>query len=325
MTTPDRVDSDAVADSLRQLGATDVVVTSAGDVDFKFGELKAFAYSLRPTGFRISFVLAFDPPTDRAEAWIKDHADVTDGFVRIIGDENASNLLFTVDVENEATDLNAVVDAAFDLVADWNGEGPDGIAPTLADAGLLRPPLGTSCKSGVRTYGPWWWGTRRVDPMETLYMFDLDTIVSDLIAHGPFFAMSHAGHGLNSYGLNVVTAGGPFAVFFQHGFGGVYMSPLRTRLAINEAYSYLHVLLDVAPLESGASPRWLLAYSEFRGVCGLVDLDGIRAGRSVDDSFQGCDNFEALIGAAAKLAPADEEFGAAGVPVQWPPYDSEDI
>lgn len=325
MTSLDSVDADGVANSLRELGATSVEMTPDGDIDFKLGDLNAFAYYLKPTGYRISFVLALDPAAEQADSWTTAHDQVPVGFVRFVEGDDTSNLLFTVDVERGVTDLALVIDTAIDLLADWNGKDASGITTTLAEVGLLQPPLGADETEGVRTYGPWWWGTRRIDPMRTLYMFDVDEIVTEIIERGPFFAMSHAGHGLNSYGLNLVTTGGPFAVFFQHGFGGVYMSPLRTRLAINEAYSYLHVLLDAEPVEGATNPRWLLAYSEFRGVCGLIDLDEVRTGKSVDDSTTEFDSFLVLVGAAASRAPEAEEFGAAGVRVEWPPYETEDV
>jgi hypothetical protein len=43
-----------------------------------------------------------------------------------------------------------------------------------------------------------------------------------LINDERLFAMSHAGRGVNCYGLNLVTAQGPVAVFLQQSYGGLY-------------------------------------------------------------------------------------------------------
>lgn len=40
---------------------------------------------------------------------------------------------------------------------------------------------------------------------------------------------------------------------------------------MNSAYSYLHVLLTAKELSDQDNPRWLLVYSEFRGIIGIVD------------------------------------------------------
>jgi hypothetical protein len=50
VTSLDSVDADGVAISLRELGATSVEVTPDGDIDFKLGDLNAFACYLSPPG-----------------------------------------------------------------------------------------------------------------------------------------------------------------------------------------------------------------------------------------------------------------------------------
>ena len=55
------------------------------------------------------------------------------------------------------------------------------------------------------------WVPGRLDAFG-LYMFDVETVTRYLTV----FALRQAGHGVNSYGLNLVTCAGPVAVFVQH-------------------------------------------------------------------------------------------------------------
>lgn len=189
------------------------------------------------------------------------------------------------------------------------------IEEVFADVGVLVPPLGSFEIEDIQAFGPWHWGSHELVPNE-MYMFEVASVVAAILGEGQLFAVSHAGHGLNSYGLNVVTVGGPFAVFVQHGFGGVYTDPLRARLRINEAYTYLHVLLEADELPDASNPKWLLLYSEFRGTCGVVDLDEVRAGKSWQESLTPFSDFKSLIRGAAALVP-DESFIASGRSIDW--------
>jgi hypothetical protein len=193
-------------------------------------------------------------------------------------------------------------------------ERPVGMSEALANAGLLLPPLGPFGVADIRTFGNWSWGTRHL-PELAMYMFEVGQVIETL-GEGPLFSMNHAGHGLNSYGLTLVTTGGPFAVFSQHGFGGVYMDPLSTRLRINAAYTHLHVLLKAQVLNDAINPRWLLLYSQFRDYCGIVDLDQVRGGAPWEQAIVAFPDFESLIRGAVALVP-DEEFIASGGPINW--------
>lgn len=217
----------------------------------------------------------------------------------------------------EVTDSPPTEDEEFGLrgVGDETEESRRAVGGIFADVGLLVPPLGPFEIEDVQALGPWHWGTYELVPNE-MYMFDVDSVASAILNEGQLFALSHAGHGLNSYGLNLVTVGGPFAVFVQHGYGGVYTDPLKARLRINEAYTYLHILLEAEAVPDATNPKWLLLYSEFRGTCGIVDLDEVRAGKSWQESFAPFRDFKSLIRGAVALVP-DEEFIASGVSIDW--------
>lgn len=159
---------------------------------------------------------------------------------------------------------------------------------TLASAGLVVPPTGDTDLRDITKIGPWnWASTDRVghlDADDDLYMFRVETVLERLLEGGAVFDLCHAGHGMNSYGLNLVTTSGPIAAFIQHGWGGVYMDPLRQRFRINATYSRLHELFGRIA-EPDAPLRWVLLYSEFRGVCGVVDLVAYGSGRSLDEAY----------------------------------------
>lgn len=301
--------------ALGSIGATVLEARDDGVVDFALDSMKGLAY-LRDAVVRASFFVEFEPDPDEAAAWVDAHPDVPCGSVQLVASEHGTALRYVGEASVERLDRFQVVGrTARAMQAGWMNRRNGGrdITATLAEAGLLRPPMGVDAET-VNTYGKWSWGSRYIPEM-ALYMFGAGPVVKMLAEDGPFFAMSHAGHGVNSYGLNVVTTGGPFAVYFQHGYGGVYMSSLESRLRINEAYSYLHVLLGAAPLTGSTNPRWLLVFSEFRDICGIVDVDAVRAG-TPEDTFSTCDGFRDLMRSAAALVP-DEDFGSFGVGVEW--------
>lgn len=149
-------------------------------------------------------------------------------------------------------------------------EEPDGYLQTLAEASILAPPTGAVSLDEVEAFGNWSWGTRHLDD-EGLYMFAAEFVARELLDHGPFFAHCHAGHGMNSYAPNLITVLGPIGAFVQHTWGGIYSDPLQTVFRINQTYARLHQLFGRIT-EPTAELRWLLLFSEYRGVCGVLDL-----------------------------------------------------
>jgi hypothetical protein len=182
-----------------------------------------------------------------------------------------------------------------------DGQGARDLSSAMADAGIARPPFGSIPESAVNTYGQWAWGSRNAPPFE-MYMFDVDLIARMLCDDGPFFALNHAGHGVNSYGLNLVTAAGKMAAFVQHPYGGVYSDPSANLIGINTTYTRLRVLFQAAEGQEDLPLKWLLVYSRFRGMGGIVDLDRIRGGSLCHDAL------ESIAGEAALFKAAAERF-----------------
>lgn len=161
------------------------------------------------------------------------------------------------------------------------------VLEALADAGIVAPPLGAFDVRDVDVYERWSWGTMpavsRLDEVD-LYMFDVEAVLRSFIYEGRFFALCHAGHGMNSYAVNLVTARGPIGVFTQHGWGGVYMDPLQGRFRLNQTYSRLHALFSRIA-DPDAELRWVLLYSQLRGTIGVVDFVKYRETASFEDSY----------------------------------------
>jgi hypothetical protein len=154
----------------------------------------------------------------------------------------------------------------------------------LGASGIAVPPLGDLQLSAIETFEPWSWGTRHFDEEEVLYMFRTGVVADAIADEGPFFALCHAGHGMNSYALNLVTRRGPVAAFVQHGWGGVYMDSLQATFRINQTYARLHALFDNVA-EPAAEVRWILMYSRSRYVRGVLDVVKYRSTGSLDEAF----------------------------------------
>jgi hypothetical protein len=185
-----------------------------------------------------------------------------------------------------------------------NGQGESDLASAMLSAGIVRPPFGSTPESAISTYGRWAWGSRNVPPFE-MYMFQVDLIARMLCDDGPFFALNHAGHGSNSYALNLVTAAGTMAVFVQHPYGGLYSDPLADLIAINTTYTRLRVLFQAAEGHEDRPLKWLLIYSRLRRTSSIVDLDRIRGGSLEHGSYESI----AVDDEATLFKAAAERFG----------------
>jgi hypothetical protein len=79
-----------------------------------------------------------------------------------------------------------------------------------------------------------------------------------------YAAVSHAGHGMNSYGLNLYLVTGPVGVFVQHLWGGDYDDPQRSNAAVTRTYTLVRELLAALKEPPPQASRYVLQYSDFR-------------------------------------------------------------
>lgn len=268
---------------------------------------------------RLSYFVAFDPDPVEASGFVAAHDRLPDTELQLIDGPDGSTLRLLTELPFEAHDRAwDTAHTARAMHAAWlNREGPvSDLTTALAVAGIAVPPLGPAADGNLYTYGAWSWGGRYLPPF-LLYMFETGVVTRQLVESGPLFALSHAGHGINSYGLNLVTSGGPVAAFVQHGYGGAYADPVRDRIDINATYSRLHVLLGATRQIETDEVRWLLLYSQFRDVLGIVDLDKIRHGEPDKDAFEPVENEADLFETTAtRLNLHSSDFGTAGS-VSW--------
>src|SRR5687768_15389170 len=105
------------------------------------------------------------------------------------------------------------------------GDGWGDLLLEFGDATLPAPPIPLRLRSQLKRRSPWCWSTVPVDPMS---MYLLKPAVSKRHASTEYAAVSHAGHGANSYGLNVYLVTETLAVFIQLSWGGVYSDRLES-------------------------------------------------------------------------------------------------
>lgn len=124
---------------------------------------------------------------------------------------------------------------------------------TFAEAGLTEPPIPRRFERRVSMIVPWCFATRPVDPMA---MYRFDRYVREVLTGTPrdYVAVSHAGHGVNSYAINYHLVDGPLAIFAQVGWGGVYNDAAESSQQVNDVFVRLSRILAAADT---AKTRWL--------------------------------------------------------------------
>lgn len=144
------------------------------------------------------------------------------------------------------------------------------------ESGLTAPPVPAALKPRLRERGPWVFATREIDAMA---MYSFDRYLVEAVA-GPiedYVAVSHAGHGANSYGLSYHLVYGPVAIFAQTGWGGAYMDADESDAEASRQLAQCAEL--IATTEKSverlpASPaRLIVTESGFRasGICKWLD------------------------------------------------------
>lgn len=134
--------------------------------------------------------------------------------------------------------------------------------------GLPLPPIPEQFVEQLEVLAPWCWSTRPIDPF-AMYMFARPIEEAERQEVADHLAISHAGHGVNSWGLNLNVVMGPLALFVQDGYGGVYMEHDECIRAIADTYQRVAEVLEVveAAAWEGSYPRIFCAWSEFRWSC----------------------------------------------------------
>jgi hypothetical protein len=156
--------------------------------------------------------------------------------------------------------------AATDLCGRACDNGWQDAVTHLADAGLATPTLGTNVSADIRRVDDWSWATQP-SPRS---IFDYQPLDFDYLrgALPDQFALSHSGHGANSYSLNIRFIVGPLAIHAQTAWGGIYSgtpSESPEWKAIQDVVGFAATFFD--PLWNPAkyaNRRLLITFSDFR-------------------------------------------------------------
>ncbi|WP_433606454.1 hypothetical protein ACQP2P_30075 [Dactylosporangium sp. CA-139114] len=135
---------------------------------------------------------------------------------------------------------------------------------------LPVPPVPEPLRPRLRTVRDWCWATREIDGFR-MYMFEPDFPADVLAARVPdYVAVSHAGHGVNSYAINYHLVHGPLAVLLQVGWGGIYTDNSAASRRLGELFRRCESLHEAAAATAGE--RVLCVFSQLRGIsaCGRV-------------------------------------------------------
>lgn len=150
------------------------------------------------------------------------------------------------------------------------GAGYDDLVATLIKAQLALPPVPVPFQPDLKRRDEWVWSTRPIDPMD-MYLFR--RYVDEALASpvDDYLAISHAGHGVNSYGLNYHLVYGPLALFTQNGWGGVYTDPVESQARVAATFRLAADLIASSKSHRSADHersrvQLVVAFSDFRGV-----------------------------------------------------------
>lgn len=174
----------------------------------------------------------------------------------------------------------------------------DDLVATLSSASLAIPPM-LGLEKEIRAQGRWQWGTQPCD-RKSLYMYEVNGVLALLFENHELFMLSHGGHGVNSYGLNLVLSKGPLAGYVQHSYGGIYADPTRDKEQIATTYTRLRALWDNLA-DTPGPPCWLLLHSSFRRINTVIDLPPVRAGATWQAHREDFPDEAALFAAASGL------------------------
>lgn len=161
----------------------------------------------------------------------------------------------------------------------------DALGATFTSSGLPIPPVPEALRPALRAPAPWCWTTRDLDPMR-MYLFAPEFLADVLAGRAPdHVAVSHAGHGTNSYALNYHLVHGNLAVLMQVAWGGVYTDNAAAARRLADLWRRCDALLTRGP--RAGTGRVACVYSDLRGIsaCGPVppperggDVQGFLAG-----------------------------------------------
>lgn len=133
------------------------------------------------------------------------------------------------------------------------------------EAGLALPTIPSAFRNAIYEWEPWFLASQ---PYPEAYMdFSMDSLPSLRVPTPDQIAISHAGHGINSYALNFRLALGPLAILVRQSWGGAYGDSAAESEAWKDLIDKVNGLIET--LDSPVRPGWhqrefLLTSSNFK-------------------------------------------------------------
>jgi hypothetical protein len=136
---------------------------------------------------------------------------------------------------------------------------------TFSDATVVAPPIPVAHRAKLKRIDDWLWSSRPDINAMQMYLFEHYIQESMMSSVSDYSAISHAGHGVNSYSLNIHIVRGPIGLFIQSAWGGVYNDPVRENTRIATAFWLTAKLLAFSEgAEFGEELTTILSWSSFR-------------------------------------------------------------
>lgn len=133
------------------------------------------------------------------------------------------------------------------------------------EAGLALPAIPSAFQNSIFEWEPWLLASQPYP--EANMDFSMDSLPSLRVPTPDQIAISHAGHGINSYALNFRIALGPLALLVRQSWGGAYGDSATEAAAWKDLIAKVNGLIESldAPVRPGWHQRdFLLTASNFQ-------------------------------------------------------------
>ena len=109
--------------------------------------------------------------------------------------------------------------------------------------GLGKPPIPRVFHSSFQALGHWCFASREI---ESGWMYGFQVYLSEVVASGVenYVAVSHGGHGINSYAITYHLVYGRLALFAQTAWGGAYSATASASARVAAQFGRCAELID---------------------------------------------------------------------------------
>lgn len=141
--------------------------------------------------------------------------------------------------------------------------GFDEMNAAFAEWKLPPPPVPAALRPAVRASGHGCWATRPTSGGD-MYLFQDPAAELDDGPVEDYFAVSHAGHGVNSYAVNYTLVFRGLALYAQESWGGIYEDRAEATARVAAMFDRAAALISAA--RPGDDTRKVYISSNFRKI-----------------------------------------------------------